>query len=368
MEYFPQSLAAGKSFCNRVSEQSVLAENIDSSRPTLIASPRRYGKTSLAMQCISKSKLPFAHFDFLSAVSPSDVEGIMMRGVGKLLSRIEKGPRKALKLATDFFAGLSIKLSSDALGLSVEINRKESDPAVNILGILERLDKLAIKCKTKIILLFDEFQRVYEVSDNHSIESVIRQIAQASKNLSFIFSGSNRHLLDLMFSDRNRPFYKLCDRIALNRIYEEHYIEYIASVAKKTRRSVEPSAMQAMFELTERHPYYMNVLCHRAWRHEVISADVVHRVWSEYAFEERSQVASDLDALSGGQRKLLAALAREGGTGAPRSAHFQSRSGIAGTTIKQALEYLLKYDYVYKFEDRVYVVLDPLIKYVLANG
>lgn len=66
-----------------------------------------------------------------------------MRGVGKLLSRIKNGPRKTLKLAIDFFTGLSIKLSSDVLGLSIEINRLYQDPSTNILSVLERLNKLA---------------------------------------------------------------------------------------------------------------------------------------------------------------------------------------------------------------------------------
>jgi hypothetical protein len=368
MDYFPQSLASGKSFCNRVREQAELLENIQASRATLIASPRRYGKTSLAMQCIAKSKLPYAHFDFLSAVSTHDVERIIMSGVGKLLSRIEKGPRKVLKLATDFFAGLSIKLSSDALGLSVDIQRKEQDPAANILSVLERVDKLAEKYKVKIVLLFDEFQRVYEVSDDYAIESVIRQVAQSSHNLSFIFSGSNRHLLDLMFSDKNRPFYKLCDRMALARISCKDYKKYICSVAKKTGHTIDQDAIEMMFKLTERHPYYMNMLCHRVWRHEHIKIEGVQRAWADYAFEERSQVASDLDSLSLRQRKLLAALAREGGVISPRSSDFQKKSGIASTTIKQALEYLLRNDYVYKPHDQAYQVLDPLIRYILVNG
>jgi len=174
MDYFPQALASGAAFCNRIEEQKRLRNNLIESRPTLLVSPRRYGKTSLALYTINKSKLHYAQFDFLSAVSIEDVEQIILNGIGKLINRIEKGVKGALKLATDLFAGLSIKLSSDALGLSVEINRKPEKSATSILSILERAEKLAKKYDEKIVLLFDEFQRVYQISNDYAVESVIR--------------------------------------------------------------------------------------------------------------------------------------------------------------------------------------------------
>ena len=92
------------------------------------------------------------------------------------------------------------------------------DTASTILNILERIEKLSKKYNKKLVLFFDEFQRIYQIAESHPIESVIRQVAQLTKTMSFIFSGSNRHLLYQIFNDRSRPFYKLCDRISLERI------------------------------------------------------------------------------------------------------------------------------------------------------
>ena len=124
MDYFPLSLASGKAFCNRKLELKNLKFNLSESRPSLIISPRRYGKTSLAINAIAKSKLHHAQFDFLSAINEDDLERIILRGVGHLIGKIEKGPAKALKLATDLFAGFSIKLGLDKFGVSIDINKK----------------------------------------------------------------------------------------------------------------------------------------------------------------------------------------------------------------------------------------------------
>lgn len=367
MDYFPQALASGQAFCNRVDEQKNLKRNIIEARPTLISSPRRYGKTSLALQTISHSKLQYAHFDFLSAVSINDIEKIILDGIGDLLTRLEKGPRKALKIATDFFSGLNIKLVSDAAGLSIEINKSTNDPSKNILDILHRIEKLSQKYDKKIVLLFDEFQRLYQVAEDSSVESVMRQVAQKTKNISFIFSGSNRHLLNKMFGDRNRPFYKLCDRITLERIDEEDYIHYIQAVAQKTKTIICNDVIDKIFFYTERHPYYMNLLCFRLWRLDKITAEDVERTWQEYAFEERSQVANELDLISNGQRKLLAALARSGGTDKPCSKEFQLYANMAGATIAQALKSLEKNDYIYYDKSGHVKVLDPIIKFILED-
>jgi hypothetical protein len=38
------------------------------------------------------------------------------------------------------------------------------------------------------------------------MEGVLRQVAQLTKSISFIFSGSNRHLLNQLFEDKDPAF------------------------------------------------------------------------------------------------------------------------------------------------------------------
>ena len=41
----------------------------------------------------------------------------------------------------------------------------------------------------------------------------------------------------------------------------DDYKKYINAVAKKTCRVIDQDAIEMMFRFTERHPYYMNMLC-----------------------------------------------------------------------------------------------------------
>ena len=107
------------------------------------------------------------------------------------------------------------------------MHHRREKPSYHILEILERLELLAKKTDHQLILFFDEFQCISEATPDHAIESVLRQVAQLSKSISFVFSGSNRYLLNQLFDDRKHPFYKICERISLDRISEEAYTKHI---------------------------------------------------------------------------------------------------------------------------------------------
>ena len=96
VDKFPLSVASGDAFCNRISETARLKLCIEQRRPVLLVSPRRYGKTSLALHAITLSKLPFAHIDFFSAVDERDIERAIVNGIGKLIGSMESLPKKAL--------------------------------------------------------------------------------------------------------------------------------------------------------------------------------------------------------------------------------------------------------------------------------
>jgi uncharacterized protein len=369
MDFFPLTIATGKAFCNRKIELSHLGENIVNSKPTLLISPRRYGKTSLALYAIHQARLPSTHIDLLSAINENDIEKRILKGAGEIISRIETGMRKAFTLATELFSGRDIRVNFGKIGISIEVANKTEKPANNILNVLERIDYLSQKYQKKIILFFDEFQRLCEISSDHSVESVIREIAQKSKNIMFIFSGSNRHLLHQIFDDRNRPFYKVCDRIILDRISEDEYKKYIQNAAKLTwKNQLSEEIFTKIMLITERHPYYVNLICSKLWKKGLPSCDDLELIWKDYVMEERSHVANEIELLSKNQRKLLSVLARHGGVEAPRSREFQQKAEMSGATIAQALDFLIRYDFIFKNKINYYVVLDPLIKTVLSES
>jgi uncharacterized protein len=366
---FPLGLAKGSSFCNRVKERGRLKANIIAVQPTLIMSPRRYGKTSLALKALHETKLPYAHIDLFSEADERDFEYSLLNGIAKLIAQLAGKPRAALTLAYDFFADLHIKVNIEKLGFSIQVDPKRGKPVHTILRSLEKLEKLAKKKKTVVILFVDEFQKIGDISSSSTLEGALRHVAQQSKNIMFLFSGSNRHLLQKIFDDSARPFYNLCDQIILRRISERDYLHYIQKLSiKKWGNTLEKPVVLALLACTHRHSYYVNLLCSRTWLCEKMpTIRVVENIWTAYVKEQKSRVAAEIDLLSANQRRLLLILAKRGGEKELMSASFSNSSGLSVASIRQAIKVLLNKDYVYQDDNGFYYVLDPLFEAALAS-
>lgn len=366
---FPLSIATGAAFCNRQLEREKLKLYIENRRPVLLVSPRRYGKTSLALNAIQQTQFPYAQIDFFSAVDEEDIEKSILKGVGSLLSKMESVPKRALALAKDIFDNSQIRVVLNKIELSFEVNKQKEKSAYHVLDVLERLERLSEKTDQKIILFFDEFQCIREITPDHAMESVLRQVAQLTKTISFIFSGSNRRLLHELFDDRNRPFYKLCERITLDRISANDYRTHIQKIALKVwKTEISERTMECIFNCTERHPYYMNLLCSRMLLdNQVPTPASIQKIWQQYALEERSSVASEIELLSKNQRKLLTILARTNGTNAPLGREFIQQANMSKASIDQSITFLEKRDYLLKDSQGYIRVLDPLIKILLSD-
>lgn len=370
MNYFPTSLAGGKAFCNRKEELQRILYNLKNTNPTLLVSPRRYGKTSLALKAFEDIKWPYAHIDLYKALSEEDIARFVLNGIGQLLGRIESTPEKLMKVATEFFSGFQLKFVLEKYGLAVEFSRKSKKSIDLILAALEKLDAHAVKRKIQVIIFLDEFQVLAEVINNNSIEAAIREAVQKSQKVSYIFSGSNRHLIEAMFNDKKRPFYNLCDTITLSRITKNHYEPYIKKAAiEQWKQPLSEPALETIFSLTELHPYYVNKLCSLVWQQQALpDTTCIDDAWRRYVAENRSGIERELSLLSLNQRKLLINLAEEEGVKEPFGRQSSDTWGMSVTSVHRAMESLLEKDYVFVDENGRYRVLDPLIKSIFQQA
>ena len=363
INYFPTHLALGQAFCNRKEELKQLQYNIEGVNPVLIMAPRRYGKTSLALNTFSKIKWPYAHVDFYKSLSERDIERTILNGAGKLLGSLETTPKRLLKLASDFFASTHIKVGLEKTGLILEFGRREHEPADSIIETLEKLHTIAVNKKTKVILFMDEFQSVGKITDNYSIEAALREAAQKSTHVVYVFSGSDRQLIQEMFSDKKRPFYRLCNLITLDRISKEDYTAYIQKAAQdRWGKKLLDNVLAQIFRITERHPYYVNKLSSMLWSGSYPCEKMVAKSWDSYVLENKSQIERELGLLSINQQKILISIAQEGPARELFGKAFSTRINVSLSSISRALTALLEKDYLYIDKGGYHIILDPLIR------
>jgi uncharacterized protein len=343
--------------------------NIENTNPSLIISPRRYGKTSLVLKALAQLNIAHVHVDFYKALSKEDIEIFILNGIGKLLGQLETVPKKLMSLANEFFSNMKIQVVLKEVGIALDFSkRSETITASLILEALERLQALAHQKNKEVVVFFDEFQAIGDVTKDYYIEAVIREAAQKSTNVAYIFSGSNRHLMEQMFYDKKRPFYKLCDLIVIDRISYEDYEAYIQHAAlQHWKNKLDNDVIEAILSITERHAYYVNKLCSLLWQGDSFGKENVAKAWEKLVLENKSLIERELELLSINQRRILILLSNHKEVKEPYSKDFVTHLNLPISSIARSLSGLIAKDYVYISKECYYKILDPLIKSILEN-
>ncbi len=365
---FPSKIASGTSFCNRENERQFIKNNIEKTRHTLIISPRRYGKTSLALKAIGESKLPFAYINLFNTFQNDAVAKKFSKGLSELLTKTLSSPQKAFKKLSQIL--VKSKLSLEVFGSKFELNLQPiaQSPLEIIENLLENIEKILESSQKKAVIFLDEFQDISKVDMNEALQSVLRDFAQRSQHVSLIISGSHRHMLNQIFDDRNKPFYKLCDRINLEKIKAADHTSFIQKHAKaKWKSTLSEQTLEELLNLTEKHPYYVNRLCAKLWESKSLpNVNQVQMSWQNLGEEEFDSVVNDLNLLSKNQRILLQAIAKKGTLNAHTSGATIRELQMPQSSIVDSIKILSQEDFI-ELSENGYQLIDPLIKYVLAT-
>ena len=359
---FPQGHAVGEAFCNRETERKQLKQSFLNNEHTMVVAPRRYGKTSLIKQVLIDTRLPGKRIDLLPATNVYFVHRAIKTCVSELLNEIAPKTKQAKQKLLSFVKSLHPKLTLSLLGQHLEISTSQA-PESSIIDLLVGLNTAVKKLKKRVVICFDEFQQVGLLKNHHSIEASIRHAVETSTTVTYVFSGSSRHLLSQIFNTKSRPLYHLCDIVRLERIKENTYLEILyARALNRWKSKIDKQIIEEILSLTKCHSYYVNALCRSLWKlTKKPTLPIVQQIWFNYIEVQAPWITDDLSRLSPNQRNILAAIAY-GHVTEPFSQEFSAMVKIAASSIKKSLNILCRDDLIYKNEIGEYRVLDPAIE------
>lgn len=361
--YFTTKIATDQSFCNRVEERRVLSRNIEKNQHTVVVAPRRYGKTSLVMNVLEQQKLPFARVDLFCVVYEEEICKKVAAAISVLIKSIVGFSAKALQIIEQYFKNAYISIKAGHVELKLEFSGAQNSPIMQLEELLLGLEKLAAKHKKQVVLFFDEFQDVLKVDQSSQIQAAIRVVAQQSKYVTYIFSGSSRYMLNHIFDDRHQPLYMLCHKMNLQRIAAQDFRVHIQkAMQKKWHAVLTEERIDRILSLTELHPFYVNMLCDKLLDYKKMPEDGdIDNVWQQCLFENKGKIISDLSSLNTNRTKVLMTIALWKEVTEPNSKKFLDAIRLPLSSVQNALQYLLNYDYIYESEGALKLV-DPLMR------
>ena len=205
-----------------------------------------------------------------------------------------------------------------------------------------------------VVIAIDEFQQILEYPEKQP-EAWLRAIMQQLRDTTFIFSGSEQHLMQDMFANPEKPFFRSTQFMKIGKLEEEIYRDFIVKQFRKHARSISDKTVTEMLRWTDIHTYYVQLLCNRVFLSP--GQEITTGIWKEEAAgilkEQEFVFYGYRDMLTKSQWGLLKAIAREGMVYQPASADFISRYALGNpSSVLRSLQSLQKMELIYRENDR----------------
>lgn len=351
-------------FCDRQEETARLITNIKSGNSTTLMAIRRIGKTGLIQHVLSQLPQGWKGI-YLDILETENLNHFLNHLATAIINAVPEKSNIGKKFS-DFIKSMRPVISFDALTgepkASFEV--KKNDVEMNINSVLNFLGKQEFK----VIIAIDEFQQIVNYPEKNT-DAWLRTRIQQMKNVVFIFSGSQQHLMAELFSSPKRPFFRSTQMLKLEKINQDMYRDFIISMFRKYKKEISPDLATNILEWSNTHTYYVQQVCNRVFAatNKVVTAEI----WKQQAFqllkEQEAVFFEYRNMLTNPQWQLLKAIAHEGTVYMPTSKNFISTYQLGtSATVLRSLKTLQDYELIYSEFDakgeKYYSVYDVLFQ------
>lgn len=335
-------------FCDRENETNALIQNITNQSNTVFFAQRRVGKTALIHHVFhhlkSKKEYTTLYLDIYATQSLKDFTNQLANSIYKAFPE-KKG------IATRFWE--SIKLLRPVLSINEITGTPELSLDISQASQMERsitqLLQFLEKQKKPVVIAIDEFQQILEYPEKN-VEALLRTSIQQLQQVHFIFLGSNRKMIFEIFNSTKRPFYASAKNLYLHKIKKNKYSPFIQKHFNKNHLNISENAIELVLDLTRRHTYYTQHLCHEifALHEKNTTKKTVYKALYKILSENEAMYFQYRNLLTPAQWKLLKALAKEEKTYKPYNQQFIKKYNLsAPTSVKRTLNALLDKELIY---------------------
>ena len=348
-------------FCDREKEAQKMASALQNGRNITLISPRRMGKTGLIRHLFHQVEASGIAKCYYVDLYQTDSLAMLVKKLGEtVLGTLDTAEEKLIKRISVFFKSLRPTLSFDSLtgepNFSVEVQPESAEHSLaEIFAYMEQSEQ-------RCYVAFDEFQTVASYADKQ-VEALLRAHIQHLTNVNFIYSGSQRHVLENMFVAASRPFYQSTQMLTLGPIDSTAYYAFASAHLQGHGQSIPQEVFEWLFTDLSAHTWYVQSLLNRLYEtaHPVLSQPFVNETLEEIREENEVTFQTFLRWISPLQARVLKAIAQEGAVKEIQGKSFLSRYGLgAASSVKTAVkalvekELLLESEGAYEVYDRFF--------------
>ncbi len=350
-------------FCDRVTESARLVKSVTNGNNMVIISPRRMGKTGLIQFCYDKPEIAGEYYTFfIDILHTSSLREFTYLLGREIYETLLPRSRKMANLFIQTIKSISGKFGFDPVSGMPTFNVKLGDidrPEYTLDEIFQYLAHADQPC----IVAIDEFQQIAKYPEKN-IEAQLRTHIQKLRNCNFIFAGSERHMMQEMFTSAARPFYHSADMLELKAIVPEIYIPFIVGHFEKRNRRIAPADVERVYNLFKGHTYYVQKTFNEAFANtpegEECTLGTIRAAIDNMVASNDTIFREILSNIPEKQKELLYAIAKEGEAERITSAAFIKRHSLtSASSVQSAMKKLLEKDIITEI-NKVFSVTDKL--------
>jgi len=368
------ALALDESFADREGEIAELSSDMRNGQDVVVFAPRRLGKSSLvwrAAGALVSKRVFVAQVDLMTTPTKESLAAALAASIfDQIASPLERVREKALAP----FRGLRVQPTitvdpeDGSFSFSFGVARGPAEIDATLERLLELPGELGAARKRRTALVVDEFQEIVEIDP--ALPKLLRSVFQRQPEVSHVYLGSKRHVMERIFSDANEPFWRSAKSIELGPIPSEPFVAFVVERFRVSGKSIEPHTAEELVAGTGGHPYATQELAYFLWEQtlsgEEATPERLSRALAAVLRSEHAHFSLLWEEISSVQKLVLRALARE--SGRPFTAEYRRRHDLpAATNMQKALRALEKREVV-AGSDGAYRIVEPfLAEWLRAN-
>lgn len=355
-------------FCDRVEETRTLLQALQSGRNVTLMSPRRMGKSGLIHHAFALARqqdkdVRCFYVDLFHTHSLKDLINVFAAAAfGAFDTPIEKLYNNITSIFKRCRPVITPDMMTGALSLSLNVDSgQESHTLKQIFEYLAASGK-------RIYVAFDEFQQISEYPEK-GVEALLRSYIQLLPDISFIFAGSKKHIMQEMFTSPKRPFYQSTQTLSLQTIDKLPYYGFAAGHFAKRGKSLPQETFGYIYDTVFGHTWYVQYWLSRLFDGATRAPGVedAMRVLAMILREEDENFYTYTKLMTAAQLKTLKAIARERELHAPITAELIRRQELpAASTVRSCIKTLHEKEFVVE-ERGVYSVYNRFFMLWLRN-
>ena len=346
---FPYETYAQKTnFYGRSDEKLLLKKYADESNNLVIYSKRRMGKSSLVKEAFRGSDFLYVYCDIYDITSAEEFGDILLKSLSNSIKGDIKSVAKKLK---DLFVRIIPEFTVDPN--TGEVSIKPSTKALSFDEMLDEFFKSLFKLSKNqnIVVAIDEFQQISEIKDV-KIDAKLRKYMQEEFNISYIFLGSKRHMLNSLFEYKS-PLFEMATPLLLQPLEVEDIYEYA-----KQHIQISIDNTKYIYELADKETKLIQHILHILYytcQGRQINKDDIDSALKEILLLKSSSYKVIYDTFSQYQKRAFKALVKNSNGIYTKNVLNELR--VSKATMSSSLKQLYKREIIDK-EDNTWFVPD----------